>query len=133
MKNDASGFLEWFEKEREGIMDRIFKVLEEDPYEELGCGLVMELHHQALTAAAQQVMDARAEQKGYRAAIVPFSGYEQYRYSLSREELMGDPEYSAPKKRRGPGRKAKDSQKKDDTPQLFPTSESKEPSTQGGE
>ena len=133
MKNDASGFLEWFEKERERIMDHIFKVLEEYPYEELGCGLVMELHQQALTAAAQQVMDARAAQKGYRAAIVPFSSYEQYRYALSREELMDDPEPPTPKKRRGPGRKRKETQKADDTPQLFSTDESEGATPQAAE
>ena len=42
MKNDVSSFVEWFERERESIMDRLFKVLEENLYDDFGCGLVME-------------------------------------------------------------------------------------------
>jgi len=133
MKNDASAFVEWFEKERNEIMDRIFKVLEEKPYEEMGCGLVMELHQQALTAAAERIARARADQKGDAPAIMPFSGYEEYRYSLVYEGPTGDPESPAPKKRRGPGRKRKDAKKTGDTPQLFPTDESEGSSAQGGE
>jgi len=124
MKNDVSSFVEWFERERESIMDRLFKVLEENLYDDFGCGLVMELHQEALTAAAEQISRARAEQRGYAASIMPFAGYEQYRYSLVDEGSTGDPIPPAPKKRRNLDKKRKDTPKTDDTSQLTLTNES---------
>jgi hypothetical protein len=133
MKNEASVFLEWFEKEREKIIDRVFEVLGKERYEEIGCGLVMELHQQALTAAAAQVGDARACQHGTVAAVVPFSGYEAYRYCLVDDGSAGDPEPPAAKKRRGPGRKRKDAKETDGQSPLFPMSGSDPTSVEGAE
>ena len=124
MKNEASVFAEWFEKEREKSIDRIFEVLGKERYEGIGCGLVMELHQQALTAAAAQVADARACQHGTAAAIVPFSGYEAYRYCLVDEGSPSDPEPQTVKRRRGPGRKRRDVKESAEHPALFPMDES---------
>ncbi|HOC69277.1 MAG TPA: hypothetical protein PKO23_10735 [Candidatus Hydrogenedentes bacterium] len=131
MKNDVSAFVEWFERERENLMDRLFKVLEENLYEELGCGLVMELHQEVLTAAAEQISRARADQKGSAAAVVPFLGYEQYRYSLVYEGSTGDPMSPASKKRRGLDKKRRDTPKTHDAPQLTLTNESEGLSHEG--
>lgn len=59
MKTEAAAFVDWFEKERERTIDRILKMLGEEAYEGIGCGLVMELHQQALTTAAARVAEAR--------------------------------------------------------------------------
>jgi len=56
-------------------------------------------------AAAEQVARARANQKGSAAAVIPFSGYKEHRYSIAIESAEDAAPSSVPKKRRGPGRK----------------------------
>ena len=133
MKNEVAGFLQWFEKEREKLIDRIFEALGRERYEGVGCGLVMELHQQSLTAAAAQVANARACQQGTAASTTPFLGYEAYRYSLVHEGIAGDLEPPAAKKRRGPGRKRKEAEKADNNSSLFPVNEMEGASGRDGE
>lgn len=133
MKTEAAAFVEWFEKERERAIDRILKLLEGEGYEGIGCGLVMELHQQALTAAAARVAEARACQRGSAAAVHPFSGYEAYRDATAQEAASRASDPPAPKKRRGPGRKPKTSNVAEALPALFPMGESEEMMPRSGE
>lgn len=133
MKTDAAAFVDWFEKERERIIDRILKLLEDEAYEGSGCGLAMELHQQALTAAAARVAEARACQRGSAAAVHPFSGYEAYRDATVQEAASRSSDPRAPRKRRGPGRKRKATTGDGTLPALFPMGESEEMMPRSGE
>lgn len=126
MKTEAAAFVDWFEKERERTIDRILKMLGEEAYEGIGCGLVMELHQQALTATAVRVAAARACQWGSAAAAHPFSGYKAYRDATVQEAASRASDSPAPEKRRGPGRKQKASRVAEALPALFPMGESEE-------